>query len=281
LLDDPKGRAQRALGVVLVRGGRAEQREDPVAGQILHGAAEGLRRAYDPRDGLAHDDLHLLRVEALGERGRPDEVGENRRDHLAFLAHARRHPVLYCGRSAGLGKGRLVACVFDIPRGTAPRTPWGRTSPRATSSRRSPTSCSPARVPIRRSPASCGGACVDGSPVWTPCAPAFATHAGASSRGSTWTARCGRCRTDSGRSLRPSAARSRSARTTTRCYAHSLWTRSRPILPARSARSASTGSPTRRRRPRSTNCSSGSANRSWARTSGRWPPGCEAFLPRS
>ena len=69
-------RMQRALGVILERGRRAEHRHHRVAGELLDRAAGAL-------DLLAHRvvealelDPHALRIAIAGERRRPDEVGE-------------------------------------------------------------------------------------------------------------------------------------------------------------------------------------------------------------
>ena len=85
---------------------RSEQREDAVPGQVLDRAAERLDHVHDPGHRLAHDELDLLRVEAFAERGRADEVGEERRDHLALLAQltlrGRGGVVVRPGRHRGL-----------------------------------------------------------------------------------------------------------------------------------------------------------------------------------
>src|SRR5205085_5391974 len=65
-------RADGALRVVLVGGGRAEEREHAVAGQVLDRPAERLDGRDDPRDRLTDDQLQLLGVEPLGERGGTD-----------------------------------------------------------------------------------------------------------------------------------------------------------------------------------------------------------------
>ena len=86
LLHDPQRRAQRALGVVLVRDRCAEEGEDAVAGEILDVAAEPIDVGDDAGDRFADDELDLFRVEPLGERRRADEVGEQDRHDLPLLA---------------------------------------------------------------------------------------------------------------------------------------------------------------------------------------------------
>ena len=60
LRDHAQRAAHGALGVVLARRRRAEEREHAVAGEILHVPAERLDLADDPRDRLADDVLHVL-----------------------------------------------------------------------------------------------------------------------------------------------------------------------------------------------------------------------------
>ena len=87
LLDDPQRRAHRALGIVLVGRRGTEERQDAVAGEVLDRAAERLHGADHARHGVAHDDLELFRVHVFAERGRADQVGEDRRDHSPFFTH--------------------------------------------------------------------------------------------------------------------------------------------------------------------------------------------------
>ncbi len=58
--DDPQRRPCRAFGVVLVGGGNAEVRADPVAHERLDHAAEVLDGATHPRDALADERLDLV-----------------------------------------------------------------------------------------------------------------------------------------------------------------------------------------------------------------------------
>ena len=88
-LPDRQRRAHGALGIVLVRLRRAEQREDGVAAELLERAAVGLELAADARVVRRDERLHVLRVELLGARRRADEVDEDRRDDLALLARGR------------------------------------------------------------------------------------------------------------------------------------------------------------------------------------------------
>ena len=89
LSDHAQRAAHRALGVVLARRRCAEEREHAVAGEILHVPAERLDLADDAGDCLADDVLHVLRIDALRERGRADDVRKDGRHNLPFLAHVR------------------------------------------------------------------------------------------------------------------------------------------------------------------------------------------------
>ena len=53
--------------------------------------AERLDLADDPRHRLADDELHVLGVESLPERGRAHHVGEERGEDLALLTDGGRH----------------------------------------------------------------------------------------------------------------------------------------------------------------------------------------------
>jgi hypothetical protein len=73
--DDAQAGADGALSVVLVRDRCAEQREDPVAGQVLDGPAERLDGLDHAPNGAAQDLARVLGVEAFGEVRRADDVG--------------------------------------------------------------------------------------------------------------------------------------------------------------------------------------------------------------
>ena len=75
-----RSRAQsvRALGVVLMGPGQAEESRDPVTHVRLHHAAELLHRMAHPADALADDKLGLVGAEALAEARGADDVREQR-----------------------------------------------------------------------------------------------------------------------------------------------------------------------------------------------------------
>src|SRR5579864_660455 len=134
--NDPQSRAQGALGVVLVRRGRAEEGEHAVPRQILDVAAERLHLPDDARDRLADDELHVLGIEALSERGRADDVREERRQHPALLANRRgAHRRAACAASA-----RSTASSPAADRAAASSGPG---SPRRRSAERAPSSAGP------------------------------------------------------------------------------------------------------------------------------------------
>ena len=89
--DDAQRAENGSFGVVLPRGRRAEEGENSVAREILDVAAERLDLADDPGHRLSHDELHVLGVEPLCERGRADDVGEDGRQHLPLLPHGGGH----------------------------------------------------------------------------------------------------------------------------------------------------------------------------------------------
>ena len=72
--------ADGALGVVLVRDGRAEERQDAVAGQLRDRTAEALDLlAHQPHD-VVEEELRPLGAELLGDRRRAADVGDEYRD---------------------------------------------------------------------------------------------------------------------------------------------------------------------------------------------------------
>ena len=78
--------SDRALGVVLVRGRRAEQRHHGVADELLDRPAAALELGAQTRVVRLEDGAHVLWVELLGARGEADEVGEEDGHDLALLA---------------------------------------------------------------------------------------------------------------------------------------------------------------------------------------------------
>ena len=104
---DREGRADGALGVVLVRHGRAEERQDAVAGQLRDRSAEAL-------DLLAHQPCHVVEEEP---RPLDAELPGNRRragDSATRTETIRRSPVALPGsaaltRSEGMVRARRTS----------------------------------------------------------------------------------------------------------------------------------------------------------------------------
>ena len=78
-------RAHRALGVVLVRDRRAEQRHHVVADVLVHGAAVALDLLPEPPQRAVHERLHGLGVEALGHGRVAGQIGEQHGHAAALL----------------------------------------------------------------------------------------------------------------------------------------------------------------------------------------------------
>ena len=85
VLADPKARAHRALGVVLVGGGHPEDPDDRIPDELLHHAAVGLDLRPRHREVGGEHPVDVLGVGRLRGGGEPDEVAEQRGDDLAFL----------------------------------------------------------------------------------------------------------------------------------------------------------------------------------------------------
>ena len=89
LFDDPVPDRERGangpLGIVLVRGRRAEERHHRVADELLDRPAAPLELGAQPRVVRLEHGAHVLGVELLGPRGEADEVGEEDGHDLALL----------------------------------------------------------------------------------------------------------------------------------------------------------------------------------------------------
>jgi hypothetical protein len=102
------------LGVVLVRDRRPKHRHDRVADELLHRAAVALEHRSEVAVIRLKKPSHLLRVHSLRARGEADEVGEQHRDDLAFLA--RRCRVRGEGGSAGVTKASASRVLLTAVR---------------------------------------------------------------------------------------------------------------------------------------------------------------------
>ena len=78
--------AHGALGVVLVRGRRAEERHHGIADELLDGAAVTLELRADALVVGAQERLDVLGIDRLRRAREADEVAEDDRDDLALAA---------------------------------------------------------------------------------------------------------------------------------------------------------------------------------------------------
>jgi hypothetical protein len=80
VVHQPQAGQHRSLGVVLVGLWSAEQGQQAISCHMLDGSAEGLGGGGHERDRLADDGTEVLGIQALGQRRRADDVGEQRGD---------------------------------------------------------------------------------------------------------------------------------------------------------------------------------------------------------
>ena len=98
-----------ALGVVLVRYGSTEERDDGVADELLDRAPEGFELGPEAGVVRRQPGSNVLRIHLLGLRGRADDVGEEDRDELSFLD---RRSSRCEGSAAGEAEPRRVGVVL-------------------------------------------------------------------------------------------------------------------------------------------------------------------------
>jgi hypothetical protein len=94
-----------------VRDRSAEQRNDRIANELFHGAAEALKLGPRPLVVRSQACAHVLRVEALGDRRRADDVAEENRDDLPFLARGSR----FVNEQRGAGVAETSAIRVLLP----------------------------------------------------------------------------------------------------------------------------------------------------------------------
>ena len=82
---DRQRRPYGPFGVVLVRHGRAEECDDRVADELLHGSPEPLQLCPYARVIVGEQRAHVLRIHSLRLRGRADQIAEQRSDDLPFV----------------------------------------------------------------------------------------------------------------------------------------------------------------------------------------------------
>jgi hypothetical protein len=83
-VDQLEGGADRAFGIVLVGGGGAPDGHDRIADELLDDAPVACHDVLGEIEVPAEEFPGVLGVAALGERGEPDEVGEQDRDEPAL-----------------------------------------------------------------------------------------------------------------------------------------------------------------------------------------------------
>ena len=101
----------RALGIVLVRDRRAEDRHHGVADELLDRAAEALDLAGDALVVRAERGADVLGVGPVGAGREADEVDEEHGDDLALLAARRRLERRAAGEAEARALRVLLAAV--------------------------------------------------------------------------------------------------------------------------------------------------------------------------
>ena len=104
--------AHRSLGVVLVGGRGAVDRDDRVADELLDRASVSLEVTPQGLVVPTEDGAHVLRVEPLGAGGRAHEVDEDRRDDLPLFPRARLGGE---GRAARVAEPGVVRVLAGAP----------------------------------------------------------------------------------------------------------------------------------------------------------------------
>jgi len=100
---DPQRGQHGAAGGVLERDRGAEEREDPIAEELVHGALVAVHFLEHEPEGAIHERVHLLGPEAFGERRRVAKVREEHGDVLALA---------FEGATAGEDAlGQMLRCV--------------------------------------------------------------------------------------------------------------------------------------------------------------------------
>src|SRR5207253_8017473 len=93
-LDEIERRPNCALGVILAGSRRAPDRHDRVADELLDDPAVATDDLRCQLEVAGEGVADVLRVALLGERGKPDEVGEEDADETPFGARASRRGAL-------------------------------------------------------------------------------------------------------------------------------------------------------------------------------------------
>ena len=119
---DRERRQDGALGVVLVRGRRAEDRIELVPGEARDGALVALDLRAHHAHHLVDEELGALRAEPLRDRRRADEVGEEDRDDAALAGGDGHAPILVAGLAAAVDRDRQQSSrISSAGSGAPPR----------------------------------------------------------------------------------------------------------------------------------------------------------------
>src|SRR5262249_43701084 len=113
LVSQVKRRPARALGVILVRDRRPEQRHDAVAGVLRDGSLEAVHAVGEEVEEAVHDAVPVLGVELLGELHLALHVGEQDRDLLAFALEGGPRVQDLVGEVLRRPRGRFRSSTFE------------------------------------------------------------------------------------------------------------------------------------------------------------------------
>ena len=106
-----EGRADGALGIVLVRDRRPEDRHDGVADVLVDRPAIALDLARQRGEERGQDSTQVFGVELFPERGRAGQIGEQDRDETPVLAQVDARVAGDLERRSAAGCRRLGRCA--------------------------------------------------------------------------------------------------------------------------------------------------------------------------
>ena len=104
---DGEAGADCPFAVVLVGDGRAEDREQPVAGELRDGAVVALDLGRDEPHHLVEEVLRPLRAQRLADRGRARDIGHHHRHDAAFALRSRHTCIV--AQTGGSARRRLAS----------------------------------------------------------------------------------------------------------------------------------------------------------------------------